>query len=82
MIADATQTFGVILLVAAAVGYLGLIARRAAKGRGGGCCNSCQPSSRPADQPSPPPEQFVPSDDLAEKARKLADDRKSSDSPT
>lgn len=81
MIADATQTFGVILLVAAAVGYLGLIARRAAKGKGGGGCSGCRPMSRPADESSPP-EQLVPTEDLADRARQLADDQKSSDSPT
>jgi len=74
MLASATQTLGVILIVAAAAGYLGLILRRSGRRGGCGSCSDmlsrgegCEPEPR-----SPQVQQFVPGDNLVEQARRLA----------
>ena len=77
MLADATQTFIVILIVAAAVGYLGLLLRR---GRRHGCCgnrSACSPDLRAGQEDPTSP--VVPREDLADRARRLADEASSTD---
>ena len=77
MIAETGQTLVVILIVAVAGLFLILSVRKAIKG-GGGCCSTrsaCCPGRENDDQPDHPTP-FVPSDDLADRARRLADEKK------
>jgi hypothetical protein len=78
MLASAAETFAVVLAVAAAIGYLGMLLRRSARGGG---CRGCVDRLRPPescgtdDAPSTPPQQIVPRDNLADRARRLADEQ-------
>jgi FeoB-associated Cys-rich membrane protein len=81
MLASATQAFGVILILAAAAGYLGLRLRRSSKR--GGCCSCsdvlCRRDGTEPGSPSSREQRFVPGEDLAEQARRLAKNDASAD---
>jgi hypothetical protein len=72
--ADAAQTIGLLLILAAAVGYLSLWLRRSAKR--GGCCSCSEilcPTKKGEQRAEQPQGQaFVPSEDLADRARQVA----------
>jgi len=72
------QSIGVVLIVAAAVGYLAVLLRRAWKGQAG--CGSCHSSSAPHHEESKPVQQlFMPAENLADAADRLRRQRSSSD---
>jgi hypothetical protein len=78
MVAEANQTFGVVLIIAAAVGYLGLILRKSWRGQGGCAgCHTMRPSQPGANAEQAPPEAksttgtaFFPLENLADIARR------------
>ena len=81
MLADAVQTFAVVLIVAAAIGYLVVYLRRSTCGRG--CCGRDFPPRRPASPTSDESsgsQPFIPSENLADRARELAKKRDTTDS--
>lgn len=77
MIAGTEQTFAVVLIIAAAAGYLGVALRRAWRLRGGGCCGDSCARRDPIEPPVTPTTQtrFVPSEQLSDLARQRARDR-------
>jgi len=85
MLAEAGQLIGVLLILAGAVGYLGLYFRRSFKGGGGDCgCNCGIPLKRvrsrdaqsaPA-KPAGGSQQFLPAENLADLAARCHQDRK------
>lgn len=81
MIASAVETFAVILIVAAAAGYLGLRLRRSVKGSGGCYCGQgrpCSPSPGEDEQSvNPDAQQFIPSKNIEDWARRHARDQRS-----
>jgi hypothetical protein len=87
MLANAAQTFTVILLVAAAAGYLLVLARRTWKGGGGSLCAGCgadtlppsveERGDRTGEQTTP--RRFIPSENLADLARRHKNSRSSAD---
>jgi hypothetical protein len=80
MLASVTQTFGVILIVAAAVGYAGLLVRKALRQPGGCCgsrgCGAANRSRTPGEDRGATP--FVSTDQLTDRARQLADNQRAS----
>jgi len=73
MLASIAETFAVVLIVAAAIGYLSLRLRKSISG--GGCCRGgvCRSRTNPGDQADQTDSRhFVPRQKLADQARRHA----------
>ncbi len=74
MLADSAQTFAVVLIVAAAAGYLVVIARRSWKSGHGGACSGCHTVAAVRDAAEvtegSKPAMFIPIENVEDAARR------------